>query len=76
MYVDDLVEALVLARERGDAGRGVHGLERERVTFGEYFDRIAEIAGARRPRRLPRRRPEARGRGWSRPGPRGAAGRR
>jgi nucleoside-diphosphate-sugar epimerase len=54
VYVDDLVEAVALALERGTPAEAYTAWSGERVTFGEYFDRIAEIAGARRPRRLPR----------------------
>ena len=55
VYVDDLVEALVLAAHEGEPGRAYTVWEGADVSFGDYFDRIAEIAEAPKPRRLPRR---------------------
>ncbi len=54
VYVDDLVEAIALAAERGEPGAAYTAWEGVPVTFGEYFDRIAAIAGDRPVRRLPR----------------------
>lgn len=54
VYVDDLVDALLLAAQRGKRGRAYTAWEGTPVSFGDYFDRIAEIASAPRPRRLPR----------------------
>jgi nucleoside-diphosphate-sugar epimerase len=54
VYIDDLVEALVLAAERGADGATYTAWEGVPVTFSEYFGRIAEIAGGRGPRNLPR----------------------
>ncbi len=54
VYVDDLVEALVVAAERGQPGASYTAWDGEPVTFHEYFRRIAEIAGAPEPRRLPK----------------------
>jgi nucleoside-diphosphate-sugar epimerase len=54
VYVDDLVDAILLTAARGKPGTAYTAWEGVGVTFGEYFDRIAEIAGARPVRRLPR----------------------
>ncbi len=54
VYVDDLVEALALAAERGEPGATYTAWEGTPVSFGEYFSRIAAIAGSSGPRRLPR----------------------
>lgn len=54
VYVDDLVEALILGAERGAPGRAYTAWDGRPLGFGEYFDRIAAIAGAAEPRRLPR----------------------
>lgn len=54
VYVDDLVEAVLAALERGRPGTPYTVWSGETVTFGEYFDRIARIAGRERARRLPR----------------------
>ena len=54
VYVDDLVEAILLAAERGEPGEAYTAWHGEAVTFAEYFRRLCEIAGAPPPRRLPR----------------------
>jgi nucleoside-diphosphate-sugar epimerase len=54
VYIDDLVEAVLLGLLDGAPGRAYTAWDGEPVTFGEYFDRIAVIAGARPARRLPR----------------------
>ena len=54
VYIDDLVEAILLGLLEGEPGRAYTAWSGEEVSFGEYFDRIAEIAGARPARRLPR----------------------
>jgi nucleoside-diphosphate-sugar epimerase len=54
VYVDDLVESIVLGLLRGEPGRAYTVWDGEPVTFGEYFDRIGAIAGAGEARRLPR----------------------
>ncbi len=54
VYVDDLVSAILLALERGEPGRAYTAWSGERVTFGDYFDRIARLGGMRAARRLPR----------------------
>jgi nucleoside-diphosphate-sugar epimerase len=54
VYVDDLVEALLLAAAEGAPGRAYTAWDGEPVSFGEYFGRIAAITGTAEPRRLPR----------------------
>ena len=39
VYVDDLVEAILLGAERGRPGRAYTAWEGVPVSFGEYFDR-------------------------------------
>ncbi|MEK6278029.1 MAG: SDR family NAD(P)-dependent oxidoreductase [Actinomycetota bacterium] len=56
VYIDDLVESIVLALRRGAPGEAYAAWkDDERVTFEEYFNRFAEMTGGRRARRLPRR---------------------
>lgn len=54
VYIDDLVEALLAGALRGETGAAYAAWEGVPVTFGEYFERIAAIAGAPPPRHLPR----------------------
>jgi nucleoside-diphosphate-sugar epimerase len=54
VYIDDLVEAVLLGLLDGEPGRAYTAWSGETVTFGEYFDRIAALAGAGPARRLPR----------------------
>jgi nucleoside-diphosphate-sugar epimerase len=55
LYVDDLAEAVVLALACGRPGQAYTVWDdRARVTFEEHFNRLAEMAGAGRARRLPR----------------------
>jgi nucleoside-diphosphate-sugar epimerase len=54
LYIDDLVEAVALGLRNGEPGRAYAAWDGEPVTFGEYFDRIAAMSGARPARRLPR----------------------
>jgi nucleoside-diphosphate-sugar epimerase len=54
VYVDDLVEAIKLGLLGGEPGRAYTAWDGEAVTFEEYFRRIARIANAREPRKLPR----------------------
>lgn len=54
IYVDDLVEAIVLGLERGEPGRAYAVWSGERVTFREYFDRYARMVEGGRTRSLPR----------------------
>jgi 2-alkyl-3-oxoalkanoate reductase len=55
IYLDDLVEAIIVAVRRGAPGEAYAAWkDDEQVTFAEYFDRIAALAGDRPVRRLPR----------------------
>lgn len=54
IYVDDLVEALLAAAARGAPGEAYTAWDGTPVSFHEYFTRVAAIAGAKPPRRLPR----------------------
>lgn len=54
VYVDDLVEAILLAAERGAPGSAYTVWDGQAVTFAEYFRRLCEAGGAPPPRRLPR----------------------
>lgn len=54
VYIDDLVEALLAAAHGGKPGAAYVAWDGEPVSFGDYFDRVAEIVGGPRPRRLPR----------------------
>ncbi len=53
-YVDDLVDAILLALANGEPGRAYTAWDGQPVTFEDYFGRIATIAGGRPPRRVPR----------------------
>lgn len=53
VYVDDLVEGIVLGLRRGEPGEAYAVFnDAEPVTFAEYFDRVAAATGTRA-RRLP-----------------------
>jgi nucleoside-diphosphate-sugar epimerase len=54
VYVDDLVEAILLGAKRGAPGRAYTAWEGVSVSFGEYLDAVARIAGGRPARRAPR----------------------
>ena len=54
VYVDDLVEGVLLALARGEPGRAYAVWDGSPVPFRDYFGRIAVIAGAEPPRVLPR----------------------
>jgi nucleoside-diphosphate-sugar epimerase len=54
VYIDDLVEAVLLGLLEGEPGRAYTAWDGRPVSFGDYFDRIAAIAGAKPARRLPR----------------------
>lgn len=55
VYIDDLVEAIVLALDRGEPGQAYAAWkDDEPVTFEEHFNAFAEMSGGRRARRLPR----------------------
>jgi nucleoside-diphosphate-sugar epimerase len=45
VYVDDLVEATLLAALRGELGRAYAAWSGEDVTFKDYFDRLAALVG-------------------------------
>ena len=54
VYIDDLVSSIVLGLRRGVPGHAYTVWDGEPVSFHDYFSRLAEIAGGRPPRRLPR----------------------
>jgi nucleoside-diphosphate-sugar epimerase len=55
LYIDDLAEAVVLALASGEPGEAYAVWDdRARVTFEEHFNRLAQFAGGREARRLPR----------------------
>lgn len=54
VFIDDLVEAILVAAERGEPGRSYTAWDGNAVPFSDYFARIAEIAGAPGPRKLPK----------------------
>ena len=54
VYIDDLVEAIVLALRRGEPGRAYTVWDGDPVSFRDYFNKLAEATGGRKPRRLPR----------------------
>jgi len=54
VFIDDLVESVLLGALKGKPGRAYTAWDGEPISFGDYFDRIAAIAGARPARRLPR----------------------
>jgi nucleoside-diphosphate-sugar epimerase len=54
LYVDDLVEAVLLGLERGAPGEAYTAWQDEPVSFAEHLGRIARMAGGREPRPLPR----------------------
>jgi nucleoside-diphosphate-sugar epimerase len=54
LYIDDLVEAVALGLLEGQPGRAYAAWDGEPVSFEDYFNRIARLAGGRPARRLPR----------------------
>ena len=54
VYIDDLVESILLGLLEGEPGHAYTVWDGAAVTFGEYFDRIGEIAGTGPARRLPK----------------------
>jgi len=54
VYVDDLVAGILAGLERGARGEAYAVWDGEPRTFEDHFNRLAEIAGGRPPRRLPR----------------------
>jgi nucleoside-diphosphate-sugar epimerase len=53
IFVDDLVEAIMLGLESGQPGEAYTAWSGEQITFADYFDRLAVAAGLPAPRRLP-----------------------
>ena len=54
LYIDDLVHAIALGLLEGKPGRAYTAWDGRPVTFEDYFNRLADLAGARHARRLPR----------------------
>jgi nucleoside-diphosphate-sugar epimerase len=55
IFVEDLVEAILLGLERGEPGEAYTVWDEENpVSFEQHFNRIAAMVGAREARRLPR----------------------
>ncbi len=54
VYIDDLAEGIVLALRKGKPGEAYSIWSGEGVSFGEYFDRLAEAVGVPAARRMPR----------------------
>jgi nucleoside-diphosphate-sugar epimerase len=54
VYVDDLVDAIVLGLVRGEEGRPYTAWSGENVTFADLFGAYAQMMGKSEPRRMPR----------------------
>jgi nucleoside-diphosphate-sugar epimerase len=54
VYIDDLVESVLLGILEGEPGEAYTAWDGKAISFGDYFDRIAAIAGAGPARRVPR----------------------
>lgn len=54
VYIDDLAESIVLALRKGEPGEAYTVWSGERISFGEYFDRLAAATGVPGPRQAPR----------------------
>jgi nucleoside-diphosphate-sugar epimerase len=54
VYIDDLADSILLALRRGSPGTAYTAWSGEKITFGEYFERLAAAAGTPGPRRAPR----------------------
>jgi nucleoside-diphosphate-sugar epimerase len=54
VYIDDLVQAVALGLSEGTPGRPYTAWDGHPVSFEDYFNRLADIAGGRHARRLPR----------------------
>ena len=54
VYIDDLADAVLLALARGEPGSAYTVWSGEPVSFGDYCDRLARMAGHERARRMPR----------------------
>jgi nucleoside-diphosphate-sugar epimerase len=53
-YIDDLVAAIVLAAQKGEAGAAYTVWDGEPISFDEFFAAVAKISGGAEARRLPR----------------------
>ncbi len=54
VYVDDLIESIVLAAGKGEPGTAYTVWDGTELSFDQYFNRLSEAAGARPPRKLPK----------------------
>ena len=54
VFIDDLVESILLALRRGVPGHAYTVWSGEPVSFHDYFSRLAQVCGGRPPRRLPK----------------------
>lgn len=54
VYIDDLVDAIVLAAQRGEPGTAYTVWDGSQVSFDDYMSRLAEAVDGRPPRKLPR----------------------
>ena len=54
VYIDDLVDSIILGLERGVPGHAYTVWDGEPVSFHDYFSRLAEMTGGKPPRKLPR----------------------
>jgi nucleoside-diphosphate-sugar epimerase len=54
VYIDDLVEAILLAARRGRPGQAYTIWDGSPISFHDYFSRLAEVIDGRPPRKLPR----------------------
>jgi nucleoside-diphosphate-sugar epimerase len=54
IYIDDLVEAIVLGIEHGKPGEAYTAWSGDAITFEEFFNRYAKMVGKPRTRTLPR----------------------
>jgi nucleoside-diphosphate-sugar epimerase len=54
IYIDDLVDSIVLAAQKGKPGTAYTIWSGENVTFDDHFERLAQISGGSGARHLPR----------------------
>jgi nucleoside-diphosphate-sugar epimerase len=54
VYIDDLVESIVLGLHRGVPGHAYTVWSGEEITFDDYATRLAEASGGKPPRHLPK----------------------
>jgi nucleoside-diphosphate-sugar epimerase len=64
VYIDDLVEAILLAARRGRPGHAYTIWDGSAVSFHDYFSRLAEVVDGQPPRKLPRAALVAIASGW------------